>query len=243
MKLERISENQIKCYVSSGDLATRQLSFRELAYGSDKVRKLFADMLEEAGATLDFHPEGTPLMIEAVPMGSEGLLVFITKVEDPEELDTRFARFAPAIMAQMGSASGESSTATHSNAEDILRAFGRMIDLAAREINQNHEEPRAEDPQDLYRAFFFEDMDSARAAARLLTPHYSGPASFYGRPSGGYYLVLHKAESDTVVFNKLCNLLTEYAAQVRVSCMSEAYYREHYRIIYDGDAIPKLSGR
>lgn len=241
MKLERISDNQIKCYVSSGDLATRQLSFRELAYGTDKVRKLFADMLEEAGSTLGFRPDGTPLMIEAVPMGTEGLLVFITKVDDPEELDTRFARFAPAIMAQLGSGAPEPVTATRSNAEDILRAFGRIIDLATREMTQGREETR--EPEDLYRTVFYDDLAMAKKSARVIASHYSGPSSLYAKPSGGYYLVLHKGSCEPELFNKLCNIMSEYGAQIRVNCMSEAYYREHYEIIYDGDAVERLCAR
>ena len=32
-----------------------------------------------------------PLMIEAIPISSESIILIISKVEDPEELDTRFS--------------------------------------------------------------------------------------------------------------------------------------------------------
>ena len=36
-------------------------------------------------------------MIEAVPMSGDNLVLVITKVEDPDEIDTRFSKFSPAI--------------------------------------------------------------------------------------------------------------------------------------------------
>ncbi len=34
-------------------------------------------------------------MIEAIPVNTESIILIITKVEDPEELDTRFSKFSP----------------------------------------------------------------------------------------------------------------------------------------------------
>lgn len=48
MKIERISENQIRCTLSRADLAERQIELGELAYGSEKARRLFHEMIEAA---------------------------------------------------------------------------------------------------------------------------------------------------------------------------------------------------
>ena len=44
---------------------------------------------------MDFEADNIPLMIEAIPVSTESIILIITKVEDPEELDTRFSKFAP----------------------------------------------------------------------------------------------------------------------------------------------------
>ncbi len=238
MKIERLSDNQIKCTLSSHDLESRHVNLRELAYGTEKARQLFSDMLEEAGELVGFHADNSPLMIEAVPMGGDGLVCFITKVDNPDELDTRFARFAPSIMSQLSSSIPDSTAPARSSAEEVLRAFGRFIDLATREITQNKEETA--EPGDLYRAFFFDDMKEAKAAASIVRRFFDQASSLYERPEGGLYLVLHKGSCDAEIFNKLCNVMTEYGAQVRTNCMSEAYYREHYTTVYDGDAVGRL---
>ena len=95
MKIERINENQIRCTLNKSDLASRQLKINELAYGSDKAKELFRDMMQQASYELGFEAEDTPLMIEAIPVSSECIVLIVTKVDNPEELDTLFSRFSP----------------------------------------------------------------------------------------------------------------------------------------------------
>ncbi len=93
MKIERLSENQIRCTLNKADLTEKQLKISELAYGSQKAKDLFKDMLQQASVELGFEADDTPLMIEAIPVSPDCLILIVTKVEDPEELDTRFSRF------------------------------------------------------------------------------------------------------------------------------------------------------
>lgn len=94
MKIERLSENQIRCTLNKADLSEKQLKISELAYGTPKARELFKDMMQQASVELGFEADDTPLMIEAIPVSPDCLIMIVTKVEDPEELDTRFSRFS-----------------------------------------------------------------------------------------------------------------------------------------------------
>ena len=98
MKIERLSENQIRCTLNKSDLASRQLKISELAYGSEKARELFRDMMQQASHELGFEADDIPLMIEAIPVSSDCIVLIVTKVDDPEELDTRFSKFSPSSM-------------------------------------------------------------------------------------------------------------------------------------------------
>ena len=50
MKIERLSENQIRCTLNKADLNEKHLKISELAYGSQKARELFRDMIQQASA-------------------------------------------------------------------------------------------------------------------------------------------------------------------------------------------------
>ncbi|HCL04187.1 MAG TPA: competence protein, partial [Lachnoclostridium phytofermentans] len=95
MKLEKISDTQIRCTLNKEDLMDRELRISELAYGSDKAKQLFREMMQQAAYEFGFEAEDIPLMIEATPVSADCLVLVITKVEDPDELDTRFSNFTP----------------------------------------------------------------------------------------------------------------------------------------------------
>ena len=95
MKIERLSENSIRCTLNRADLDSRELKISELAYGTEKAKSLFKDMIAQASFECGFDAEDIPLMIEAIPVSPDCIVLVITKVEDPEELDTRFSKFAP----------------------------------------------------------------------------------------------------------------------------------------------------
>ena len=94
MKLEKLSDTQIRCTLSKEDLSQRQLHLSELAYGSEKAKELFRDMMQQASIELGFEADNIPLMIEAIPISNDCLVLVVTKVEDPDELDTRFSKFS-----------------------------------------------------------------------------------------------------------------------------------------------------
>lgn len=95
MKIEKLSDNQIRCTLNKSDLASRQLKISELAYGSEKAKELFRDMMQQASYELGFEADDIPLMIEAIPVSSDCIILIVTKVDDPDELDTRFSKFSP----------------------------------------------------------------------------------------------------------------------------------------------------
>ena len=51
--------------------------------------------IQKASNEVGFEADDIPLMVEAIPLSSESIMLIITKIEDPEELDTRFSRFSP----------------------------------------------------------------------------------------------------------------------------------------------------
>lgn len=61
MKIEKLSDNQIRCTLTRADLAERQLQLSELAYGTEKARSLFHDMMQQAAQEFGFEAENMPL--------------------------------------------------------------------------------------------------------------------------------------------------------------------------------------
>lgn len=134
MKIERISENQIRCTLTREDLASRQIRISELACGTEKAKNLFRDMMQQAHFELGFEADNIPLMIEAMPSPSGSLVLIITKVDDPEELDNKFSKFAPFSLE-------DSDTPDNSHierADDILDIFRKIYESKVKARQQKN---------------------------------------------------------------------------------------------------------
>ena len=236
MKIEKLNDNQIRCTLNSSDLHARHMSLLELAYGTEKARLLFHEMLELADAQVGFHTEDFPLMIEAIPLGGDNIVLMISKIEDPDELDTRFARFAPGIDGEennMGTPAGGPVAA--GSAGDILEAISRMVENISRE---------EETPKDLdvLTVFRFGTLNDLLKAARILKDVYSGRNSLYhSQNPPEYFLAVHKSGHSPEEFNKICNILTEYGSRVQSNSASEAYFREHLQEVVPDRALQSLA--
>ncbi len=237
MKIERINENQIRCTLTSFDSSVRNLNLGELAYGSEKARNLFREMIQKASNEVGFEAEDIPLMVEAIPLSNESVMLVITKIEDPEELDTRFAKFSPSADEDLDSMPGDLASELLEGADGLLNLLG--ID--------KKEEPEAEEPKEKssassIRIYCFQSLDQISDAARTIGQVYDGENTLYKKPdTRQYYLVIRNTPDKSLDFSRVCNLLAEYGSKIHQDYASEAYYREHYEVLIEGHALQSLA--
>ena len=248
MKIERISDNQIRCTLTSADLSSRQIRLSELAYGSDKAKELFRDMLQEAEYAVGFTPDNSPLMIEAIPTSVDSIVLVITKVDDPEELDTRFSRFT-----KSDEDTEPQSSPSFIGADDILGLFEKIYEARKAASKSQETAPKKERPApaprsateaevNLVQSFLFATMDDLIRAAQSLQGVYNGSNAVYRRESAPVYqLVLHQSDCTPEEFNKVCNILSEYGKSEPFSPPQEAYLREHGHALVREAALQKLA--
>ena len=55
MKIEKVNDNQIRCTLTREDLDSRHLKLSELAYGTEKAKSLFREMMEKASYEFGGH--------------------------------------------------------------------------------------------------------------------------------------------------------------------------------------------
>jgi len=237
MKIEKLNDNQIRCTLTRDDLAKRNLKISELAYGSEKTQNLFKEMIRQADYEYGFDTENVPLVVEAIPMNSDCIVLLITKVDDPEELDTRFSRFS-----QRNGAPEDINEGVDDDEDDFMKApreepvkpqpsFNEMLNKALTEENKK-------------RSFIFSFnsiaavMDCASQAAG-----YPGASSLLKAEDGTYLLVLSQGDATKEQFRNICLIASEYADGRSITTENGRYLKEHSDVLINGDAIAKLSGK
>ena len=238
MKIEKINENQIRCTLTKEDLETHQIRISELAYGTEKAKRLFRDMMQQAQLQFGFEADNIPLMIEAIPVNTDSIILIITKVEDPEELDTRFSKFAPYK-------GGEQAEAVQfDGADNIIDIFQKLCEAKLKNLpkkkggQQDNTEsssknaPQEEASVNLIRLYTFRGLDDVIAAAHSLNGFYTGENNLYKDHSGeDYRLVIHQSSCTPEEFNKVCNILSEYGKGKAFTPAGEAHLMEHGELI------------
>lgn len=262
MKIEKVNDHQIRCTLTKADLADRELKISELAYGTEKAKSLFRDMMQQASFEFGFDADDIPLMIEAIPLNSECIVLVITKVEDPEELDTRFSKFAPSVHdGDDDENDDDESKNTLDNMlqglteglDDVLDLFKKVKDTkgtdSAIEQPQSKEIPVLKEKKapkeakvELTRIYSFKTLSQVTRASHVLAKAYDGKNSLYKNESNStYMLVITQSNHTPEDFNRICNMLSEYGTSEKYVSASEAYMEEHFDPIIKDKAVQSLA--
>lgn len=261
MKIEKVNDHQIRCTLTREDLADRELKLSELAYGTEKAKDLFRDMMQQASFEFGFEAEDIPLMIEAIPLNSECIVLIITKVEDPDELDTRFSKFAPSVHDDDSTLDEVLDTITE-GADDVLDLFKKIqngrtgttsAEADASSANNNLQGNKSSFKKalqrklsdsastEMTRIYSFASLREVTGLSHVLSGYYNGTNSLYKQKEGSYILVLSKSGHTPIEFNKICNILSEYGTCLKSVPASEAYLEEHFEPIVKNTALQSLS--
>ena len=206
-------------------------------------------MMIQAQDECGFEADNLPLMIEAIPITADSIVLIITKVEDPEELDTRFSKFAPSL--DDDSAHTPDIPAI-TGADDILDIFQKLCEGKLKKSSGTKKEKKSPATQpktestdegekpEIIRIFHFSDLDGVIDASRGLNNCYDGENTLYRDAAGQYLLVLHQAGCTPEDFNKVCNILSEYGRGKACTPAREAFLGEHGETIAKGRALQDL---
>lgn len=81
MRIERVSDTQLKLLLTTKDLSERDLKISDIASNSVKAQKLFKDIMSTAISEFGFAVDESPVMIEAIPT-TDGITIIISKVSN-----------------------------------------------------------------------------------------------------------------------------------------------------------------
>lgn len=265
MKIEKLNENQIRCTLNKADLADRELHLQELAYGTERAKALFRDMMQQASNEVGFEVDDIPLMIEAIPVSPDCLVLIITKVEDPEELDTRFSKFTKSSSEEEEDYDDDYEDDedlllddTSENSNSIMDVIENIVDdiQAVKSGSKSIEEftplssalkaqnasSTPDSSLDIYRIFAFQSLQDVSQVASHLVGTYDGQNSLYKNPENNhYYLIVNRSDHSADAFNFVCNIMSEYGQKIKTTYAMPYYYEEHFQLIIQEHALQTLA--
>lgn len=250
MRIEKISDTQIRCTLNRADLVSRELKISELAYGTEKAKSLFRDMIQQASYQFGFEADDIPLMIEAIPVSPDCIVLVITKVEDPEELDTRFSKFAPSD--EDSDISDDDYDDDNYNSDSLIDTIEDMIDQTdnftpfpgaldkIKDAKKDKTTASDEDSKEVSvsRLYSFTSFKMVNDAAASIGHQFTGISKLYKNSETGiYYLLLTNDTMSSEAFISSCNRLCEFGKREKYSYATASFLDEHYEPVIKEDAI------
>ena len=212
MKVEKISETQIKFVLNQSDLMNRDIRLSELAYGSEKTQQLFREMMEQAMAECNFNADNTPLMIEAVPLSTDSIMIIVTKVAESRDDEK------------------------HMNLLKHMREAKRHIQQQSQPTIRLDRSPDSQ-----LTIFSFKSLDEAASATARLFGSFTGKNSLY-KSDGRFYLIIHNDnQDDRLSIASIELILNEYGQKHISTPLSVVYLEEHGEVIIQDDAVDILN--
>ncbi|RBW70314.1 genetic competence negative regulator [Bacillus taeanensis] len=123
MRLERLTYNKIKVFLTFDDLNERGITKEELWQDVPKVQQLFREMMLEADDELGFKADG-PIAVEVFALPAQGMIVIVTK----ESTECDFAEEYEDDFIEMQVTLDESDEIfyTFSSFEDVISLSQRL---------------------------------------------------------------------------------------------------------------------
>ncbi len=248
MKIERVNDHQIRCTLTKKELEKRDLKLSEMSYGNEKVKRLFQDMMQKAAYECDFEAEDTPLMIEVIPF-TECAVIIITKVEDPDELDTRFSRFAPSVHDGDNTLSGiigdvfQSLTEKNEDIAELFKKMQQHNDKEAPALLENAEQDEESKAESQSIFFEFDSLNETIRACKALGNAYIGDSTLYKNTlKSSFILYLYNVGTSDEDLAKIRIILSEYANTIHDNGYFKFYAGEHCEVLVPENAVNSLAG-
>lgn len=216
MKIEKISDNQIKIILNRTDLTERNIDLIELVNGSDKTHNLLKEMMEQALVEYNFQISNSPIVIEAAPLSVDSLMLIITKM-DADAVD-------------MGIENGF----------NLLSEIAKLTGYKKKGLTQSKARI-VKKQEEIHTIFSFEKLDDVIDASVRLYGIFNGE-SFLVKNSGKYFLMLFNIQEDNKPpIGKLDSILAEYGQKHAANNLSEQFLKEHGEVLINDRATVKLA--
>ena len=166
MRIERISDTQMKFVLMTDDLEERDINISELSYGSDKTQQLFREIMHLVQDEQEFVAENTPLMFEAMRVGIDSLVVVVTKINENAMGKEKKFSLIPAAR------------------QECRYKRGGIIDQPSDKSEDSHS------------VFSFADLDIMAAGASRLPANFVGQSQAYKMDDRFYLVLNNETPDD-----------------------------------------------
>lgn len=248
MKIERVDEKTVKCFLSNEELEEYDISYKDFVMRSDKAREVVEEIMAQAVEEVDYKPPRFAFDLQIMVLPDQGMILTFTE-KTPEDIKNGanligYLREMRRILKEKLGLDG--STIAGLLAQAMVTAAQGTSGEDSPEQKQGdgsreepQAEPQAEPERPRFAIFRFASMRSLCAYAGVLPRNLRVDSRLY-RNGDTYYLYLERGGASYERYSRASIQALEFGELYSAAEDKLAYLEEHGECLIGQKALARL---
>ncbi|MCM1542225.1 MAG: adaptor protein MecA [Blautia sp.] len=223
MKIERVDERTVKCFLSNEELEEYDIDYKDFILRSEKAREVVQEIIEQAEEQVGYKPPRFAFDLQIMMLPDQGLLLTFSE-KDAEFRD------------------GEQLIECLKEMRQILERTKERIGMAESSGNAVSEQAERQPVQKPdFAVFAFSALTNVMSYAAAIPPNLRMDSELY-EMDGNYFLFLRKGYASYERFSRACVQAMEFGSLYTADEDKTTPIKEHGTCLIETKALKKLRG-
>lgn len=226
MKIERIDDKTVKCFISNEELEEYDITYKDFVTRSEKAKEIVEEIIEQAIAEVDYKPPQFAMDMQIMMIPEKGMLLTLSE-KSPEDLKNN-----PMLQAYLQ----EMRKTLEEHLSDLTEQVKQKEQAT---VGKQPENQKTESKKPDFAIFQFASIRDLSEYAKILPRNLRVESCLY-RLDGAYYLYLRKGGASYERYSRACIQALEYGVLYAATEERIVYLREHGECVIAKKAVAKL---
>lgn len=206
MRIERVDDKTVKCYLSLDELEAYQIDYKDFLSRTPKAKEVVSEIMEQAAAQVGYKPPQFAFDLQIMMLPDQGMILTFSE-KDPLE-------------------SSEGKAFLDCIREIQKKVADKLLATENKSPNGLGEGSKKTVPQPERAVFMFDSLGRMIEFAKVLPGNLRVDTALY-EMDGKYYLKLSKGSASYNRYSKICICAMEYGHIYGASEEAVTYVEEH----------------
>ncbi len=230
MKIERIDDKTVKCFISNEELEEFEITYKDFITRSEKAKEVVEEIIEQAMEEVGYKPPEFAMDMQIMMMPDKGMVLTLSE-KTPEDLKNN-----PALMDYLKEMKKTLEEHFGKNAQNGLPTLPTAQKSDTAKADEGQQE-KAKLPD--FAVFKMTSLRDLCEYARIFPRNLRVESCLYVE-KGEYYLLLQKGHASYKRYSKACIQALEYGVLFGATEDKIVYLNEHAECLIAEKALAKL---
>ena len=232
MKIERIDDKTVKCYISNEELEEFEIDYKDFIMRSEKAKEVVQEIMEQAQEEVGYKPPKFAFDLQIMMVPDQGLVLTFSE-KDP--LDFKEGEQILECLKEMKQALQKNKEELNNAKAQISKAVSGAQQAEKKSLKEDVPEKVRPD----FAVFAFRNLGRVMAYASVLPKNFRVKSTLYVMDDV-YYLYMKKGSASYDRYTRACVQALEFGSLFAADDIRMEYLKEHGECLIQEHALKKL---